>query len=273
MKYFYNFVYFVHKYLEDHKKDEKTHESKQDQDKHDLFNKDITSFLNAKKLSSEGNKEEEKKSEEQKSRNKDGELSQNKWKSWKAAINGFKWDKNTDHQTWSAWNEVFPISNKAGVNVQCIKWWKYFCHQQWKWKNFMKNKLGALNMWPFVGINQNSLNKNSFEQKILKDYIAKKKFSQMQFRDDILNKLETETWKIRDTSNKEQALKKTSTIWMSCAPEIWDHIIYKYRETIKNELPPNITNRSDCWFGSKWRTQVHNQSHASKLNHIWDCKK
>lgn len=73
----------------------------------------------------------------------------------------------------------------------------------------------------------------------------------MQFRDDILNKLEIENWKIRDTSNKEQALKKTSTICMSCAPEIWDQIIYKYRETIKNELPPNITNRSDCWFGSK----------------------
>lgn len=76
----------------------------------------------------------------------------------------------------------------------------------------MKNKLRGINMLPFAGITQNSLNKNSFEQKVLKEYVSSKKFSQMQFRDDVLNKLDAGNWDIDDKLKNRQILKKTSSI-------------------------------------------------------------
>ena len=193
---------------------------------------------------------------------------------WDKRIKDFQWSKDTKHAKWNAWNEGFPITNMPGINVQCIKCQKYFWHQQSKCKNFMKNKLGTLGMLPFAGITQNSLNKNSFEQKVIKDYISKKKFTIIQFKDDIVNKCDNaKDWDIEDKQGNNQILSKDSSICMECAPKIWDILIYKYREAISNDLPQNVKTRSNCWYGYGCRTQAHNFSHASKLNHIWKSQK
>lgn len=133
----------------------------------------------------------------------------------------------------------------------------------------MKNKVSLLSLIPFAGITQNSINKNGYEQRVLKDYISKKKFSIYQFRDDMLNKCEADgDWEIEDTAGNTQTLHKNSAICMSCAATVWETAIYMYRKSIHNELPANVKNRDKCWYGTECRTQGHNYAHASKLSHI-----
>ena len=80
-------------------------------------------------------------------------------------------------------------------------------------------------------------------------------------------------WEIDDTLGGKQILEKNSPVWMNCANIVWEKVIYWYREAIENELPQNVRNRTDWWYGNEWRTQSHNFAHASKLNHIWKPSK
>ena len=64
------------------------------------------------------------------------------------------------------------------------------------------------------------------------------------------------------------ALNKKSVVCFECMEKVWDELVYKYREDIVNELPPQIRNRQDCWYGRACRTQNHNYAHAQKLNHV-----
>ncbi|KAI9331367.1 hypothetical protein BDR26DRAFT_899386 [Obelidium mucronatum] len=45
------------------------------------------------------------------------------------------------------------------------------------------------------------------------------------------------------------------------------------RDMDSNLIPQSIKGRPDCWYGRECRTQRHNQSHASRLNHICECIK
>jgi E3 ubiquitin-protein ligase CHFR len=49
--------------------------------------------------------------------------------------------------------------------------------------------------------------------------------------------------------------------------------VYEYRKSIKNDLPQNIRDRGDCWYGKGCRTQIHKYGHASKLNHICEARR
>jgi hypothetical protein len=67
--------------------------------------------------------------------------------------------------------------------------------------------------------------------------------------------------------NKVQ-LTKNQHICNECAGLLWDFLIYKYRETIENDLEPNVKSRQKCWYGHSCTTQKHKLVHAQKLNHI-----
>lgn len=138
----------------------------------------------------------------------------------------------------------------------------------------MRNKVSNLETIPFIGITANTLSKNTFEQNVVKDYVAKKKFNHNQFRDDILAKCEAAgDWEIEDGLGNNQTIRKNSSLCRNCVNNIWDIMIYNYRRAINNELPANVQNRSDCWYGKNCRTQIHKYSHASKLNHVCEARK
>lgn len=265
------------------KKLKKEHDEKVAEDKKNNKNKkpepkDKDKEANAKEEEKEEDKEEDKKENKEEEKKKEEEKqpvrkppNKREWRNWDKAINGFQWSNDTRHVVCSAWKQVFPISGKPGINIQWIWWRQYFWHQHWNCKNHARNKVSILHMLPFAGITANSLFKNQYEQRVLKDYIKFKGFSVIQFRDNMLNKCDAAAdWEINDALGGTQILAKNSSVWMNWANDVWERVIYWYREAIHNELPQNVKSRSDWWYGFECRTQIHNFSHASRLNHI--CK-
>ncbi|KAJ3188230.1 hypothetical protein HDU85_005380 [Gaertneriomyces sp. JEL0708] len=60
-----------------------------------------------------------------------------------------------------------------------------------------------------------------------------------------------------------------SNVCILCANQIFKLLVYKWREAIPlDELPADIRQRPNCWYGWACRTQLHRDSHAEKLNHI-----
>lgn len=108
---------------------------------------------------------------------------------------------------------MFPITNKPGIKVQCICCRQYFCHQHWNCRNQARNKVSDIQTHIFPGITPNSLNKNSFEQRVVKDYLGQKRWNMNQLRDDIFAKCEAAgDWEIDDDVGAKQPLKKDSPV-------------------------------------------------------------
>lgn len=169
---------------------------------------------------------------------------------------------------------MFPVSNKPGVSIQCVCWRSYFCHQHWKCRNHMRNKVTLLQDVPYMGITGNSFYKNAYEQKVVNDYVRNKRMSFNQFKNDMLAKCYAAgNWEIDDALGVKQTLNRDSAVCRNWAGKVWDTIEFNYRKAIDNELPAIVQNRSDCWYGYKCRTQVHKYAHASKLNHICEPRR
>ncbi|CAD8085955.1 unnamed protein product [Paramecium sonneborni] len=58
-----------------------------------------------------------------------------------------------------------------------------------------------------------------------------------------------------------------------CFGQIWQQIVFRYRIAIKNELPDDLKNRSQCWYGINCKTMIHNQGHAKNYDHICEQTK
>lgn len=53
-----------------------------------------------------------------------------------------------------------------------------------------------------------------------------------------------------------------------CFERLWAELLYCYRESINGNLPKEVRERPDCWYGHECHTQVHNADHAKKYNHV-----
>ncbi|CAI2365249.1 unnamed protein product [Moneuplotes crassus] len=224
-----------------------------------------------KEESKEENKKEEEKKEESKGR---ARAFRPKCKNCEKSINGFQCDENTRHVVCTACKVAFPLTGKPGIQPQCICCKNYFCHQHWPCRRQTTNKVSSLETFPFVGIPQDALSKNSYEQTVLKDFVRGNRFTNIQFKNDIFTRMEADqNWDITDALGVKQTLRKNSSICRTCFPNIWQQAIYWYRNSITAILPNNVQARADCWYGHECRTQIHKYAHAAKLNHICQPKR
>lgn len=133
----------------------------------------------------------------------------------------------------------------------------------------MRNKVSAIQNIPWAGVTANSLNKNAYEQRVLNDYVKTKRFNIVQFKNDLIDKCQAAgNWEIEDDLGNKQTITKDSSVCRNCSAKVWERILYCYRDHITNELPNNVKNRANCWYGKDCRTQGHRYAHAAKLNHI-----
>ena len=60
-----------------------------------------------------------------------------------------------------------------------------------------------------------------------------------------------------------QGLSSTDILCFSCGLRCFKELVYQYRKEIPNEdLPNEVANRGDCYWGKNCRTQHHNPMHA-----------
>eukprot|EP00770_Monocercomonoides_exilis_P002421 MONOS_2405.1-p1 / transcript=MONOS_2405.1 / gene=MONOS_2405 / organism=Monocercomonoides_exilis_PA203 / gene_product=E3 ubiquitin-protein ligase CHFR isoform 2 / transcript_product=E3 ubiquitin-protein ligase CHFR isoform 2 / location=Mono_scaffold00049:119071-120491(-) / protein_length=396 / sequence_SO=supercontig / SO=protein_coding / is_pseudo=false len=70
------------------------------------------------------------------------------------------------------------------------------------------------------------------------------------------------------------AIKGDTPCCNACFTRILPPLFLKWRESLdKATLPDEIKNKPDCYYGKNCRTQMHNDGHAQKYNHICDQKR
>uniref|UniRef100_A0A7C9CJP9 E3 ubiquitin-protein ligase CHFR cysteine rich domain-containing protein n=1 Tax=Opuntia streptacantha TaxID=393608 RepID=A0A7C9CJP9_OPUST len=54
-----------------------------------------------------------------------------------------------------------------------------------------------------------------------------------------------------------------------CYDKLVSFLLYWFRISLPNHaLPPEASNRENCWYGYACRTQHHSEDHARKRNHV-----
>lgn len=77
----------------------------------------------------------------------------------------------------------------------------------------MRNKVSSVETIPFAGINANSLFKNSYEQRVMNDFIKAKRYTVIQLKQDMLDKCTAANdWEIDDALGVKQQIAKDSSV-------------------------------------------------------------
>jgi hypothetical protein len=150
----------------------------------------------------------------------------------------------------------YCINEIEGNGAECIICSKAACSNCCK-----PNKLLSLNKHSTTTIPQSSFSKNEYEQKILKDYLNYLGITDL--KKEILKTIVKDGWKY-----KGKELKPSDILCEDCFKKVWNDLLYEYRKSVNDSLPKKVKKRSNCWYGKDCKTQVHNQDHAKKYNHV-----
>ena len=83
-----------------------------------------------------------------------------------------------------------------------------------------------------------------------------------------LTKFASGLW-VPDLTAVSGPLTPTTAVCEPCCGRVFSALLYHYRRAIdKDDLPPAILNRPNCWYGVHCRTQFHNTTHAQNFNHV-----
>ncbi|XP_019854831.1 PREDICTED: E3 ubiquitin-protein ligase CHFR-like [Amphimedon queenslandica] len=145
---------------------------------------------------------------------------------------------------------------------------KSFCHMYW---GCGCTAGGCLNQFKDVTYDESTLgriiNDNSYESKVLKDYLREKGLAFKDMINTCLDKLDNGTYSAPDT--RSARISSCSRTCFACALKNMKDLAFQYRSDISSEeLPDSVTDRPNCHWGRQCRTQVHNTGHAKTYNHI-----
>jgi len=150
--------------------------------------------------------------------------------------------------------------NKGGKCILCNK---NACENCAKAKRVLPMEKQRVSTIPLA-----ALNKNSHEQKILKDYLTS---SGIQFTDILIEEIKNMESSGRTFNGK--ILTGKDTICGDCFDPIWISFIWEFRVNSLAKMPKEIQDRPNCWYGKECTTQGHNPDHAKKYNHICENMK
>lgn len=155
-----------------------------------------------------------------------------------------------------------------------------YCHMYWGCKGY--SCTGCLAPLENVTFDKNCLNYilnngNAYESSLLVDYVKKKEMTWRNVLRDSLDKLEAgiyeiDMMKIRRGNFARNGPKipvtRSTPVCKMCAYQCLAQLAYQYRRDIPvDDLPAEVTEREDCYWGRNCRTQVKIH-HAKNFNHI-----
>ena len=199
---------------------------------------------------------------------------QNVCKQCTKAVEGFRCSPGQAHLQCFNCKNFMP---DRGPNQRCAGCDRGFCNLYWR-AGKCRVGISTVDSYKntiFTALQPSSLNENKFEQNVVNNYVRSKGLSFGIVSQEMMDSMEVYKWKISfgnpQIAGHSVALTKQSYICDDCAGQLWDTMLYKYREVIENDLDPQIKNRPKCWYGKDCNTQKHKFPHSQKLNHICEA--
>eukprot|EP00826_Nyctotherus_ovalis_P008299 TRINITY_DN12145_c0_g2_i1.p2 TRINITY_DN12145_c0_g2~~TRINITY_DN12145_c0_g2_i1.p2 ORF type:complete len:210 (+),score=75.67 TRINITY_DN12145_c0_g2_i1:768-1397(+) len=152
----------------------------------------------------------------------------------------------------------YCINEVSFGGAECTQCSKAACEDCRKPNNFL-----PLNKHSMKSIPSSAFSKNEFEQKVLKEYLDYQGMNMAELSKELMAKIVRSGW-----MNGGKELKQSDVLCVECYKKVWNELVYEYRRNINETLPKKVKDRKDCWYGRDCTTQVHNQDHAKRYNHV-----
>ena len=195
-------------------------------------------------------------------------------------IDGFQCQPNQMHITCVACLKQMPHRTDVPLerSQQCAVCQNYFCDLYTN--GGCPNRLsgGALKkLSDFTDIQVipfNCMNNNNIERQVLIDYMNNKQLSVQDVFEECCRKLESGEFTLSNSTTSNPSTATVPICCRSCALIIFSDLLYSYRISIpRAELPNEIAQRPDCWYGRECRTAQWKPDHARRFNHACENQK
>ncbi|KAL4470257.1 hypothetical protein ABPG74_011868 [Tetrahymena malaccensis] len=169
-------------------------------------------------------------------------------------------------------NNLYPQNCTICEKSFCNLYFKQDCHS--KYNSLINNHLRLFQDIPIPQmLNYNVLSGREEEIQVLKDFIEDDEMRTLIIYDYVNEnfvkpgKFKYEICKqyMKTTENKSFDINFDTPLCTSCWPNIWNQMVLKYRIAIKDQLPKQVQDKPDCWYGVNCNTR--NPQHNKRFNH------
>ncbi|PSS05038.1 E3 ubiquitin-protein like [Actinidia chinensis var. chinensis] len=188
---------------------------------------------------------------------------------------GFQCNPNTIHLQCQACGGMMPSRTNSSVPQHCLGCDRAFCGAYWHAQRVTESNshpvcshetLKTISDRTITRIPLLAHESNRHEQEkgigqmgrtlqdVISDWITK------------LNNREID--RTRLPLNHAEMITAGTNLCNDCYDKLVSFLLYWFRISMPNRLPPDATQREDCWYGYACRTQHHCEEHARKRNHV-----
>ncbi|KAI9209519.1 uncharacterized protein BJ171DRAFT_484202 [Polychytrium aggregatum] len=209
-----------------------------------------------------------------------------------AAPDGFRCNPaHMNHINCTTCQNLMPNRwREPGINQRCPYCIRYFCAAYYDnaCRVAQPNSFRPLRDHTFDAIPDAAFNHNTYEKNIFVQYLEDHNLSPTDIWRTCLQRIEADQYKVHANALGAQGggtaianrppgnnplpqnnVAPDTHACHSCATHIMSELCYLYRADLnQDDLPNEVRNRPDCWYGRNCRTPRHNQDHARKLNHV-----
>ncbi|KAJ8631033.1 hypothetical protein MRB53_024356 [Persea americana] len=194
-------------------------------------------------------------------------------------LDGYRCDQTTSHLQCQACGGMMPSRPDIGVPQHCLGCNRAFCGAYWRLQGVSANGIARVcNGETFVPISERTISRlpisthqnNQYEQYITERCIQQSGKTLQDVISDWIVKFNN-----REIDRSRLPLLHAETITVGtflcydCYEKLVAFLLYWYRVSMpKRLLPPDASQREDCWYGYDCRTQHHSEDHAQKRNHV-----
>ncbi|KAJ4844358.1 hypothetical protein Tsubulata_025260 [Turnera subulata] len=191
---------------------------------------------------------------------------------------GFRCNRNTVHLQCQACGGMMPSRSDVGVPQHCLGCDRAFCGAYWNAQGVTRsNSHLVCDRDTFKLISERTVSripflaheKNRHEQDITERCIRHMGRTLPDVISEYIGKLNNrEIDRTRMPLNHAETITAATYVCNDCYDKLVSFLLYWFRISTKNCLPPDVAGREDCWYGYACRTQHHKEEHARQRNHV-----
>ncbi|KAJ4966502.1 hypothetical protein NE237_018351 [Protea cynaroides] len=192
---------------------------------------------------------------------------------------GFRCNQTTVHLQCHACGGMMPSRSDISVPQHCLGCDRAFCAAYWQALGVVGTDLHTvclptnfkpISEYSITRIPSSAHQNNQFEQNITERCIRLTGKTLPDIISDWIAKLDNrEIDRTRMPLNHAEMITSGTQICIDCYEKLVSYLLYWFRISVpKYLLPPEASQREDCWYGYTCRTQFHSEDHRHKRNHV-----
>ncbi|KAM7467696.1 hypothetical protein LguiB_015258 [Lonicera macranthoides] len=192
---------------------------------------------------------------------------------------GFQCNQNTIHLQCQACGGMMPSRTNSSVPQHCLGCDRAFCGVYWQAQSVSASDSHPVcSPGTFKRISERTITRipplahenNRHEQDITERCIRQMGKTLQDVMSDWITKLNNrEIDRTRMPLNHAEMITASTHICDDCYDKLVSFLLYWFRVSLPRYLVPgDVSQREDCWYGYRCRTQHHSEEHARKRNHV-----